>query len=167
MQNIEIKVRIFDKPTLAKRINTSGAEYQYTMTQCDYYFGIGDKKEKLRIINGEEFQLITYERSEKQGRKDSYYKIKELSVDEKESLLREMKPVKTVKKTRELWIIGHTRIHIDHVERLGDFLELETVLTDISPTEGEKEFWEVIEKLNIDAESSVPASYADLMPVAV
>jgi len=66
-------------------------------------------------------------------------------------------------KTRKLWLYEHTRIHVDCVEGLGDFLELETVLGEISLEEGEREFSVVVEGLEIDVADSVAASYSDLV----
>jgi predicted adenylyl cyclase CyaB len=56
----------------------------------------------------------------------------------------------TVRKTRHLYNVGRTRIHIDAVESLGDFLELEVVLTDSeAPSVGEHEVRELMQKLGI------------------
>jgi len=164
MRNIEIKTRIHDKAAMTDRLEKLGAKFEYTMKQCDYYFGIGADKTKLRIINDNEFQLITYRRQEKHGRKDSFYEIKDLSPDEKDSLLKSRKVVRQVEKTRQLWMYGNTRIHIDQVKSLGDFLELETVTEGISLDSGENEFKAVLNGLNINPDESVPASYSDLVP---
>jgi predicted adenylyl cyclase CyaB len=164
MRNIEIKIRVSNKNGMISRLEKLGAEFEYTMKQCDYYFEIGEDKTKLRVIDDSEFQLITYQRTEKHGRKDSFYEIKTLSSDEKDSLLKSRKVVKQVEKTRELWLYGNTRIHIDQVETLGDFLELETVIKDISLDSGESEFKAVINGLGINPDESVPASYSDLVP---
>jgi predicted adenylyl cyclase CyaB len=120
--------------------------------------------EKLRTINNCEHQLITYYRTEQQGRKDSVYEISELDEKEKNALIKSRKVIKTVEKTRELWKYGNTRIHIDCVKHLGNFLELETVVKDIPLAIGENEFRTVVDKLKIDLADSVPASYSDLVP---
>lgn len=165
MRNLEVKVNVRDKQSVVRLLNNLGAKYVCTMKQDDYYFNLGTDKTKLRIIDGNEYQLITYRRIESKGRKDSTYEIAELSAKEKDELLRKRKIEKSVEKTRDLWLYGSTRIHLDHVERLGNFLELETVLKDISLSKGEKEFKTVVNGLHIDLASSVPASYSDLMPV--
>jgi predicted adenylyl cyclase CyaB len=134
------------------------------MKQCDYYFTLGADKEKLRVIDDTEYQLITYRRLEKRGRKDSHYDIKVLDVGEKDALLNFRKVIKQVNKTRDLWLYENTRIHVDRVEHLGDFLELETVIRNISLKAGESEFKAVVNRLHIDTASSVPASYSDLVP---
>ena len=33
-----------------------------------------------------------------------------------------------VNKRRKLYMVGQTRIHVDHVEGLGDFMELEVIM---------------------------------------
>jgi len=165
MRNIEIKVTVSDRKAVVDRLLKLGATYQYTMKQSDYYFGVGDTKEKLRVIDDHEYQLITYHRVEKHGQKDSKYDIKMLNAKETKDLLSHRKTLKKIEKKRELWLFDNTRIHIDQVEHLGDFLELETVINGISPKAGEREFWTVVEWLGIDVAHSIAGSYSDLVPV--
>ncbi len=69
-----------------------------------------------------------------------------------------------VKKTRILYLIGQTRVHIDEVEGLGTFLELEVVLQDV---QGEVEGRTIAEGLmaefGIDKQQVVPEAYVDLL----
>ena len=162
MQNLEIKVALADKESMLEAIKKLGADYQYTMRQQDYYFSVGERKQKLRVIDGSEFQLVTYHRIETQGRKDSQYAIERMSAQAAADLLKSRKAVRMINKTRELWLYAHTRIHVDCVDGLGDFLELETVLAEISPEEGTHEFHAVVAGLGIDAGNSIAASYSDL-----
>ncbi len=62
-----------------------------------------------------------------------------------------------------MWIYKHTRIHLDVVKGLGKFLELETVLKDISKTEGDKEFNNIVSILGIDKQKSIASSYSDIL----
>ena len=52
-------------------------------------------------------------------------KAGELSDDIKLLLSRSLGVKGCVKKTRTLYMVGQTRIHVDKVENLGDFMELE------------------------------------------
>ncbi|MDR1410128.1 MAG: class IV adenylate cyclase [Oscillospiraceae bacterium] len=165
MRNLEVKVEIQDRGHIIGLLKDIGAEYVRTMKQCDYYFETGANKTKLRIIDGSECQLITYRRIERRGRKDSSYDIVNLNAEEKDLLLQTRKIVKRVEKIRELWMYRKTRIHIDHVEHLGNFLELETVMKDISTKDAKREFKSVVDGLEIDLAGSVAASYSDFVPV--
>jgi len=162
MKNYEIKVRITDIKVVLSLIKRSGAVYKGVLRQDDYYLAKGEKKVKVRVINGKKFQLIVYMRAEKAGRKESTYTIKDLAPAEKTALLSK-KVICYVKKTRRLWIYKNTRIHLDKVDGLGDFLELETVLKGKAFKNGLSEFNEVMELLGINPVDSITASYSDLL----
>ncbi len=163
MFNFEIKTKISDYAEILEKIKSIGAVYKETMSQIDYYFRIGTKKEKIREINHQEISLISYKRSEKNGRKDSNYTIKTLSLEQKKSLLEQKPLLCLVDKTRQLWMYKNTRIHLDNVTGLGNFMELETVVKDISKNQGLDEFEEVVNKLEINFEKAEPFSYSDLI----
>ena len=69
-----------------------------------------------------------------------------------------------VHKKRLLLLAGRTRIHLDEVEGLGSFLELEVVLSKgDDPKVGEKEAAHLMEKLGILPGDLVSGAYIDLM----
>jgi predicted adenylyl cyclase CyaB len=163
MLNFEIKTKISDPDGFIKRVQSIGAVYKETMSQKDYYFEVGMNKEKVREINNQEPCLISYKRLEKKGRKDSNYNIRTLSLEEKNLLFKQKHLLCTVDKTRQLWMYKNTRIHLDNVVGLGNFMELETVVKDISINEGSNEFEDVVNKLKIKKEKAEPYSYSDLI----
>jgi predicted adenylyl cyclase CyaB len=163
MFNFEIKTKIDNQSEVIKRIKNIGAIYKEKMDQTDYYFQTGTSKEKIREINNQEISFISYKRSEQKNRKDSNYTITTLSPEQKESFLRNNRPLCVVSKVRQLWMYKNTRIHVDNVDELGDFMELETVIKNISNDQGLNEFNEVVDKLKIDLEKTEPYSYSDLI----
>ena len=68
-----------------------------------------------------------------------------------------------VEKTRRLYLWRHTRIHLDEVEGLGRFVELETVANRISLDEAEREAREVIEFLGLDPSTFLDRPYLELL----
>ena len=69
-----------------------------------------------------------------------------------------------VSKRRDLFLVGQTRIHLDQVEGLGTFLELEVVLTDDqSPAEGVLVANSLMDRLGIDADWLISNAYIDLL----
>jgi predicted adenylyl cyclase CyaB len=166
MTNYEIKILLQNKNVMIEKIKSLGGNFVENLHQVDYYFQVGENKEKLRVINDKEFQLIFYNRVEKGGQKKSEYQIQNLTNLEKNNLLKNKKALREIDKKRELWIYKHTRIHLDVVKNLGIFLELETVVKDISQKEAENEFYEVVKKLEINQKESVVGSYSDLLVVS-
>jgi predicted adenylyl cyclase CyaB len=163
MVNLEIKINISNLSQIRNILRKINAVYQYKMEQKDTYFKLGDNKIKTREINDTEIQLIKYFRKEVKGKKISSYSVEKISNTEKESLFKSNKTVCEVYKKRELWIYKNTRIHLDVVKGLGKFLELETVLKDVSKKEGDREFNNLVSILGIDKQKSIASSYSDIL----
>ena len=59
---------------------------------------------------------------------------------------------------------GRTRIHIDHVESLGNFLELEIMLEEVGDERvGEIEIYELMKKFGLSETQLVEGAYIDLL----
>ena len=71
-----------------------------------------------------------------------------------------------VRKRRELWILDATRIHLDEVEGLGTFVELETVSEGAPGADERHEHDRVWTALGLDARDTVAGSYIDLLEPA-
>ncbi|KAM6385893.1 adenylate cyclase CyaB-like isoform 1-T1 [Alca torda] len=69
-----------------------------------------------------------------------------------------------VRKERLLYLVGQTRVHLDHVEGLGDFLELEVVLTEEQTLEdGERVARQLMKELGIEEQDLISGAYMDLL----
>jgi adenylate cyclase class IV len=69
-----------------------------------------------------------------------------------------------VRTRREVFIVGRTRVHLDEVERLGSFVELEVVLEDGEPSQaGEADAQALMRALGLAPGALVPDAYIDLL----
>ncbi|MES1263234.1 MAG: class IV adenylate cyclase, partial [Peristeroidobacter soli] len=69
-----------------------------------------------------------------------------------------------IRKYRTLFLVGRTRVHLDRVEGLGHFLELEVVLAGDEPaSEGVREAGELMDRLGIQSTQLIEGAYLDLM----
>jgi len=83
-----------------------------------------------------------------------------------EQVLRACLPVLgTVKKKRTLFLVGQTRIHLDEVESLGTFIELEVVLEPgQSAAAGRTIAADLMKALEIEPADLEAGAYFDLLP---
>jgi predicted adenylyl cyclase CyaB len=80
-----------------------------------------------------------------------------------ETLSRAFGAVGRVRKARRLYIADRTRIHLDEVEGLGSFVELEVVLRDGETAEaGNAVARDVMARLGIAESQLVGPAYVDL-----
>ncbi|NNF18105.1 MAG: class IV adenylate cyclase, partial [Gammaproteobacteria bacterium] len=130
--NIEIKARLSDITAtrgIAEHLTDQPAEEIF---QRDTFFVTADGRLKLREFSDGSGQLIYYCREDNPGPSGSFYQISPTADPHGlRCLLSESLGVRgEVVKTRHLFMKGRTRIHIDSVQGLGDFLELEVVLSE-------------------------------------
>ena len=137
------------------------------LSQKDTYFNCARGRLKIREINNKNFELIFYRRSNKSINKLSNYSIMPIhraQLKQFKNILALFAGIKViVSKNRKLWLFKNTRIHFDNVNKLGKFLELETVLGKISKAEGEKEYLGIYNLLKLSRFEKIDKSYSDLL----
>ena len=150
---------------LRQRLANLQAEHRCTMKQLDTYFSVTQGRLKLREINTHEAELIYYERSDLAESRYSNYQIcdipEPMAFKQIAAMALGIKGV--VEKQRELWMFGDTRIHLDEVKDLGQFVELETVIHNQTEAEAQAEHQLVKNALGIKEEDLVSISYSDLV----
>lgn len=134
--------------------------------QDDTFFACPNGRMKLREFAGGQAELIFYQRPDRAGPKESFYVIAPTSSPGqlREALARGYGVIGRVRKRRTLFLAGRTRIHLDRVEGLGDFLELEVVLAEGESAEaGQAVAQELLQKLGVRRDELVAGAYMDLL----
>ncbi len=166
MKNIESKFFIKDFGVIKKSLNKNGAKYVEKLSQLDTYYYCKTGRLKIREINNHSYELIFYQRPNKKGPKISNFQIISLKINQTKAiknLLQESIGIKKIiKKIRYLWIYKNTRVHLDTVFGLGKFIELETVVQNISLKEAEIEHAEIIKILSLSKAKRLSKSYCEI-----
>ena len=164
--NIEIKARVQDFESLritAEQLSDTPCQ---VIPQVDTFFNCPNGRLKLRELAPDRGQLIYYQRQDTSGPKHSEYKIFETrNPAGLKAILSEAFGVRgVVTKQRYLYLAGQTRIHLDDVEGLGRFMELEVVLAPgQTDAEGQAIARELMEKLGIAEKDLINTAYMDLL----
>jgi len=164
--NIEIKARVDDFEALRTRADSLSDRPLQILPQEDTFFKTQKGRLKLRIQAPDQGYLIYYERFDQEGPKRSDYHLAETNDPEnlKQTLSLAYGIRGVVKKTRYLYMVGQTRIHLDEVEGLGHFMELEVVMReDQSDAEGQTIAEELMRRLGIREEALIEGAYMDLL----
>lgn len=165
MHNLEIKVPLADRAATEVLLRALGAALEWTRSQRDTFFAVPAGWLKLREEGGSRVELIAYRRAtDRAGPRRSEYQIAPAaSPRDLERVLAGALGVEgVVRKERTLWRYGHTRIHLDRVEGLGEFLELETVVEGIAEEEAQGEIDRLIAALHLDRGAMIAVPYRDL-----
>jgi predicted adenylyl cyclase CyaB len=164
--NIEIKARVQDfvgLKALAERLSDTAVQ---VIPQEDTFFNIPKGRLKLRELALDHAQLVWYTRADDSGPKRSDYQIYETGdpAQLKSTLTLALGVRGVVKKVRYLYLAGQTRIHLDDVEGLGHFMELEVVMRPgQSDMEGQVVAEELMNKLGITPGDLLNGAYMDMI----
>ena len=165
-RNIEIKARLADRATVEAAAAALADGPGELIRQDDTCFGCAKGRLKLREFAPGHGELIFYQRPDAAGPKASHYDI--AATDEPAALRRvlgqALGTAGRMRKERTLYLIGRTRVHLDRVEGLGDFVELEVVLAEgEAEASGLAEARRLMASLGIDETALIAGAYVDLL----
>lgn len=164
MHNVEFKCELRD-PDLARAIILRhGATFIGTLEQTDTYFRIPSGRLKKREQPGEPTEFIFYDRENRTRPKLSHFRI----YSEAEALERfGTSPLPVwivVRKRRDLYLLGNVRLHVDQVDGLGFFLELEALVsTSTNVARCHASIAELREMLRPALGEAIAVGYSDLL----
>ena len=165
-RNIEIKARIDSVDTLASALAAFAGQGPIRIDQDDTFFACANGRLKLREFAPDAGELIFYRRDDLAGPRESFYLIAPTSAPDtmREALTLAHGQVGRVRKRRTLFMVGRTRVHLDRVESLGEFLELEVMLEEGEPAEqGVAQAHALMAQLGIVSANLVRGAYVDLL----
>ena len=165
-RNIELKARIDSVEAVMPVAQALADGPPQAIEQDDSFFVCVQGRLKLRDFGDGTGELIHYERADTAGPKLSDYVRVPTSEPAalREALARALGLLGRVRKTRWLLLAGQTRIHLDRVDGLGDFVELEVVLRDDqSEAEGVAIADALLQALGVSPTQRLAGAYLDLL----
>jgi predicted adenylyl cyclase CyaB len=165
-RNIEIKARIESVEALLPRVQAIADSGPTEILQDDTFFACPNGRLKLRAFSETSGELIFYRRPNSAGPKESFYVISPTASPDtlREALSLAYGQAGRVRKERTLFMVGRTRIQLDRVAGLGDFLELEVVLAEGESTEsGVGIAQELLARLGVSSQQLIEGAYVDLL----
>jgi adenylate cyclase class IV len=169
MQNIEFKAELRNLEAARQQCRQVGAEFQGAIAQRDSYFRMADGRLKKReTTSPRRIEWVYYHRPDRVSPRMSNYTILTDAQAKRRWGTRNLKAWLSVEKSRELWLLGDVRIHLDDVKDLGRFIEFEA---QVSRRFSVKACHEAIARLR-EAFSPVmgeplSVSYSDLMQMHI
>lgn len=165
-RNIEIKARIAGIDTIVDALRHLPAAGPTEIFQDDTFFRCDGGRLKLRAFSATQGELIFYRRDNQHGPKESFY-VRAPTSDPaalRQALTLAHGECGRVIKHRTLYLVGRTRVHLDRVQGLGEFLELEVVMDEAEPVSaGVDEAHRLMAALGVQADQLIEDAYVDLL----
>ena len=164
--NIEIKARSADASRVRELLKEKGAAFKGVYHQVDTYFNVRSGRLKLRE-GGIENYLIHYVREDAEGPKRSEVSLFRTTPGSplKDLLSAALGVLVVVNKQREIYFMDNVKFHIDVVEGLGSFVEIEAIDEDgtIGTEKLDVQCRQYLALLGIRDADLIAVSYSDLL----
>ena len=164
--NVELKARLRVAQRQGLRVARLATSKPQHMQQVDTFFHVASGRLKLRELAADRAELIYYHRPDGPGPTlSSYTRVKTDEPGLLKQLLTQALGVRgVVRKDRVLYWVDQTRVHLDDVYDLGNFIELEVVLRDgQTMEEGNRIAMEIMGQLDIHEDDLIDCAYIDLL----
>jgi homotetrameric cytidine deaminase len=165
-RNVELKARDADPRRSLEVALGLGADDHGEIAQRDTYYSRARGRLKLREQHPGHAELIAYRRADSPDATESAYRIARVGDAEatRDALDAALGTLVVVEKRRRLLLWDGVRIHLDQVEGLGAFVELEAVADPGSDIAAEHEKVDRLRaELQIADDALVAGSYSDLL----
>jgi adenylate cyclase class 2 len=165
MRNLEAKFRLADLAGARTRAEAIGFVYTATLIQRDTFFAVPHGKLKLRE-EADGAVLIHYLRENARGFELSNYAIARLTeaATTRAMLASALGVITEVRKRRTLLLRDNIRFHLDEVEQLGEFGEIEIVLAaEDEATASDAALRAILGALEVRTADLIGVSYFELM----
>lgn len=165
-ENIEIKAQVDSLAEIERRVIPLADSGPEELVQEDTFFRAAHGRLKLRLFPDGHGELIGYHRANEPGPKLSEYLLVRVEDGRalRQLLATTLETTGQVNKRRLLYLVGPTRVHLDRVDGLGDFVELETVLRPgESHSAGQAATLRLMEQLGIERSRLIDKAYVDLI----
>lgn len=165
-RNVEVKARVASLAETEVRARALADRGPFDLSQDDTFFACSAGRLKLRELAPDRGETIFYQRPDvPEPKLCRYTRVPTSAPALTRSLLADaLGIIGRVRKRRRLYLAGETRIHLDEVEGLGDYLELEVVLGEgRSAAEGAAVAHRLLSELGVEPAQLVSGAYLDLL----
>ncbi len=175
MIEVEIKARVSNLSQIEKKIVDLGARFIEKLEEHDVYyqhpcrdFTKTDEALRIREISKEKIVLITY-KGPKLNKVSKTRREINVNVSELEKITEIIEalgftPVGEVNKFRSVFELNNITLTLDHVYKLGDFVELEIIVKNNAEIDDAlKYIFDLGSKIGIKKEDYIRKSYLELI----
>jgi len=165
---VEYKCELRDPILAAAICKKLGAVRAVTVTQTETYFRVPEGRLKRRVSatsqGDEPVEWLFYHRENRAQPKISRFTIYSDEQAKQRFGVRPIPEWVVVRKRRQVWVVGALRVHIDDVDELGEFLEVEALVSPVQHVAAcHKQIRKIITALAPALGESISCGYCDLL----